>query len=79
MGIISLWCRIATSSGQCQLLSAIKHRMRIWGLEPSVFYALAMAICEWALGGPCLVGGMGGVSLHGVVRTVHMKLDLARV
>ena len=48
-------------------------------LEPTAFYALATAIYEWALGGPCLVGGMPGVSLQKVVRTVHMKLDLGRL
>ena len=47
-------------------------------LEPTAFYALAIAIYERALGGPCLVGGMRGVSLQEVVHTVHMKLDLAR-
>ena len=47
--------------------------------EPTAFYALATAIYERALGGPCLVGGMRGVSLREVVRTVHMKLDLARL
>ena len=30
-------------------------------------------------GGPCLVGGMRGVSLQEVLRTVHMKLDLAKL
>ena len=48
-------------------------------LEPTAFYAPATAIYERALGGPCLVGGMRGVSLVEVVRTVHMKLDLARL
>ena len=43
-------------------------------LEPTAYYALATAT-----GGPCLVGGMRGVSLHEVVRTVHMRLDLARL
>ena len=47
--------------------------------EPTAFYALATAKNERALGGPCLVGGMRGVSLEEVVRTVHMKLDLARL
>ena len=32
-------------------------------LEPTAFYAVATAIYERALGGPCLVGGMRGVSL----------------
>ena len=48
-------------------------------LEPKAFYALATTMCERALGGPCLMGGMRGVSLKEVVRTVHMKLDLARL
>ena len=48
-------------------------------LEPTAFYAVATAIYERALGGPCLVGGMRGVSLQEVVRTVHMKLDQARL
>ena len=48
-------------------------------LEPTAFYAAATAIYERALGGPCLVGGMRGVSLQEVVRTVHMKLDQARL
>ena len=52
---------------------------RISKLEPTAFYALATTIYERALGGPCLVGGMRGVSLQEVVRTVHMKLDLARL
>ena len=43
------------------------------------FYAPATAIYERALGGACLVGGMRRVSLREVVRTVHMKLDLARL
>ena len=48
-------------------------------LEPTAFYAVATAIYEQALGGPCLVGGMQGVSLQEVVRKVHMKLDQARL
>ena len=32
-------------------------------LEPTAFYAVATAIYERALGGPCLVGGMRGISL----------------
>ena len=48
-------------------------------LEPTAFYAVATAVYERALGGPCLVGGMRGISLQEVVRTVHMKLDLARL
>ena len=48
-------------------------------LEPTAFYALATTVYEQALGGPCLVGGMRGVSLQEVVRTVHMKLDLTRL
>ena len=48
-------------------------------LEPTAFYAVATAIYERALGGPCLVGGMRGISVQEVVRTVHMKLDLARL
>ena len=48
-------------------------------LEPTAFYAPATSIYERALGGPCLVGGMRGVSLQEVVRTVHMKLDPAKL
>ena len=48
-------------------------------LEPTAFYAVATAVYERALGGPCLVGGMRGISLQEVLRTVHMKLDLARL
>ena len=48
-------------------------------LEPMAFYALAIAVYERALGGPCLVGGMRGVSFQEVVRTVHMKMDLTRL
>ena len=40
---------------------------------------MATAVYERALGGPCLVGGMQGISLQEVVRTVHMKLHLARL
>ena len=48
-------------------------------LEPTAFYAVAPAVYERALGGPALVGGMRGISLQEVVRTVRMKLDLARL
>ena len=48
-------------------------------LEPTAFYAVATGVYERALGGPCLVGRMRGISLQEVVRTVHMKLDLARL
>ena len=48
-------------------------------LEPTAFYAVATAIYERALGGPCLVGGKRGISLQEVVRTMHMKLDPARL
>ena len=47
--------------------------------EPTAFYALLTAIYERALRGPCVVGGMRGVSLQDVVGTVRMKLDLARL
>ena len=40
---------------------------------------MATAVYERALGGPCLVGGMRGLSLQEVVCTVHMKLDQARL
>ena len=60
-------------------LRGITISSHISKLEPTAFYALATAIYERALGGPCLVGGMRGVSLQEVVRTVHMKLDLARL
>ena len=48
-------------------------------LEPTPFYALATPIYKGVLWGPCPVGGMQGVSLQEVVRTVHMRLDLARL
>ena len=32
--------------------------------EPTAWYGLATAINKWALGGPCLVGGMRVVSLR---------------
>ena len=47
--------------------------------EPTAVYALATAIYERELGGPCLVGGMPEVSLQEVVHTVHIKLDLAKL
>ena len=46
-------------------------------LEPVGFYAKAFQVNECTLGGPYLVGGMKGISLHRVVRTVHRMLDLA--
>ena len=58
-------------------LRGITISSHISKLEPTAFYALATAIYERALGGHCLVGGMRGVSLQEVVRTVHIKLDLA--
>ena len=60
-------------------LRGITISSHISKLEPTAFYALAAAIYERALGGPCLVGGMRGGSLQQVVRTVHMKLNLARL
>ena len=48
-------------------LRGITISSHISKLEPTAFYALAMAIYERALGGPCLVGGMRGVSLQEVV------------
>ena len=60
-------------------LPSITISSHIPKLKPTAFYALATAIYERALGGPCLVGGMRGVSLQEVVRTVHMKLDLAKL
>ena len=36
-------------------------------------------MCEHALGGPYLVRGMKGISLHEVVWTVHRTLDMARL
>ena len=60
-------------------LRGITISSHISKLEPTAFYALATAIHERALGGPCLVGGMRGVSLQEVVSTVHMGVDLARL
>ena len=60
-------------------LRGITSSSHISKLEPTAFYALATSISERALGGPCLVGGMRGVSLQEVVGTVHMKLDLAKL
>ena len=37
----------------------------------------ASKVYERALRGPFLVGGMKGISLHKVVRTVNMALDMA--
>ena len=48
-------------------------------LQRTAFYAVASGVNERALGGPCLVGGMRGVSLQEVVGRVHMKLDQARM
>ena len=48
-------------------------------LQPTAFYALGTAIYQRAPWGPCLVGGMQGVSLQELVRAVHMKLDLAKL
>ena len=42
-------------------------------------YALATAIYDHALVCPCLRGGMRGVSLGEVVRTVHMNFELAKL
>ena len=58
-------------------LRGITISSHISKLEPAAFYAPAIAIYERALGGPCLVGGLRGVSLREVVCTAHMKLDLA--
>ena len=60
-------------------LGGITISSHISKLKPTAFYALATTIYERALGGPCFVGGMRGMSLQEVVRTVHMKLDLARL
>ena len=59
-------------------LQGITISSHISKLEPAAFYAPATTKNERALGGPCLVGGMRGVYLQEVVRTVHMKLDLAK-
>ena len=48
-------------------------------LEPTTFYALATPIYERALGGHFLVGGMRGVFLLEIVRTLHIKLDPAKL
>ena len=60
-------------------LEGISISSHISKLEPPAFGALATAIYERALWGPCLIGGMRGVSLQEVVRMVHMTLDLARL
>ena len=60
-------------------LRGITISSHISKLEPTAFYALVTTIYERALGGPCLVGGMQGLSLKEVDRTVHMKLDLAKL
>ena len=51
-------------------LRGINISYHISKLEPTAFYALATAKCEGALGGPCLVGGMRGVSILEVVRRI---------
>ena len=43
------------------------------------FYAAVTAIYRRAPWGACLVGGMRGVSLQEVVRTVHTKPNQARL
>ena len=48
-------------------------------LEPVAFYMEASQVYEHTLGGPFLEGGMKGISLHEVVWTVHMALDMARL
>ena len=60
-------------------LRGITISSHISKLEPAAFYAPAAAIYERALRGPCLVGRIRGVALQEVVRTVHMKLDLAKL
>ena len=60
-------------------LKGITISSHVSKLEPTAFYALGSAIYERALGGACLVGGMRGVPLQEVVRTVHMKLDFTRL
>ena len=39
------------------------HLLPVSKLEPTAFYAVATAVYERALGGPCLVGSMRGISL----------------
>ena len=85
-------CRVVGKRGRVTLL--LKHpdqpvqevnlrgitiSYHISKLEPMAFYALVTAVYGRALGGPCLVGGMRGVSLQEVVRPLHMKLDMARL
>ena len=48
-------------------------------LKPTAFYGMATVVYERALGGPCLVGGMRGVSLKETLRTAHKKLDFGRL
>ena len=48
-------------------------------LEPMAFYATASQVYKRAFEGPFLVKGMKGISLHEVVPTIHMTLDLAHL
>ena len=45
-------------------------------LQPADFYAKALEVYEHALGGLHPVGDMQGISLHEVVCTIHMALNL---
>ena len=78
-GRVTLLLKNSNQPVQEANLRGITISSHISKLEPTAFYALATAIYERALGGPCLIGGMRGVSLQEVDHTVHMKLDLAKL
>ena len=78
-GRVTLLLKHPDQPVQAANLRGITISSHVLKLEPIAFYAVAMAVYERALGGPYLVGGMQGVSLQEVVRTVHMKLDQARL
>ena len=78
-GRVTLLLKNPDQSIQEANLRGITISSHVSKLEPAAFYTLATAIYVRALGGPCLVGGMRGVSPKEVVRTVHMKLDLAKL
>ena len=78
-GQVTLLLRNPDQPVQEANLRGIAISSHVSKLEATAFYAWATAIYERALGGPYLIGGIRGVSLKEVVRTVHMKLDLAKL
>ena len=85
-------CRCVGKRGRATLLlkdpSRLVEEANICGItvsphlskvEPVAFYSEASQVYERALGGPFLVGGMKGTSLHEVARAVHRTLDMARL